>query len=326
MTDERIPGLAAAAELARSARRVVVLSGAGLSAESGVPTFRQAQTGLWERYAPEQLATEDAFWSDPELVWAWYQWRARLVRSCAPNAGHLAVAAWQRLLSGTPAASGHGPGHDAGPPGPRGSLTIATQNVDDLQERTGAEVMAHLHGSLFDYRCADCGAPAEHNPGTAIPDPAGAAGAGSAPDLEPLPRTAPPRCAVCGDGMLRPGIVWFGEMLPAGALEDTIAALEDCDLAVVVGTSATVQPAASLPYAALGVGAAVVEVNPEATDFSTAATVSLRGTAGQVLPALVPAYDDSHDHFPDQHRDRTHRGLRAGRPGRPRGPEGARRE
>ncbi|MGM7669300.1 NAD-dependent deacylase [Microbacterium sp. A93] len=294
MDPEMMPGLAEAAELARTARRVVVLSGAGLSAESGVPTFRDAQTGLWERYSPEQLATEDAYRADPELVWAWYQWRARLVRSCAPNAGHHAVAAWQRRLSGSP---GAGTGHDAGPAGSRGTLTIATQNVDDLQERAGAEVMAHLHGSLFDYRCADCGEPATHDPGTATADTAGAGGPGSTPDLESLLRIAPPRCAVCGDGMLRPGIVWFGEMLPADALADTIAALEDCDLAVVIGTSATVQPAASLPYAALGAGAAVVEVNPEVTDFSTAATVSLRGLAGQVLPALVPAYDGHHGPF-----------------------------
>ncbi|MGW9550433.1 NAD-dependent deacylase [Citricoccus zhacaiensis] len=274
MDAEIIPGLAEAADLARAARRVVVLSGAGLSAESGVPTFREAQTGLWERYSPEQLATEDAFLADPELVWSWYRWRARLIRSCPPNAGHLAVAAWQRRL----AANGD-------------ALTIATQNVDDLHERAGAEVLAHLHGSLFDDRCADCGEPAVHDTVTA---PEG--DAGSAPDLESMLRVAPPRCAVCGVGVLRPGVVWFGEMLPADALANTLAALEQCGLAVVVGTSATVQPAASLPYAALGAGAAVVEVNPEVTEFSTAATVSLRGAAGQVLPVLVRAYDDHHGH------------------------------
>lgn len=291
MSHSEIPGLTEALPLARSARRVVVLSGAGLSAESGVPTFREAQTGLWEHYSPEQLATEDAFLADPERVWAWYQWRARLVRSCAPNAGHLAVAAWQQRLSGSP---GSATGPDAGPEGSRGCLTIATQNVDDLHERAGAEVLAHLHGSLFDYRCADCGEPAAHDPGTAAPDP------------------APPRCAVCSVGMLRPGIVWFGEMLPADALAGTLAALEDCDLAVVVGTSATVQPAASLPYAALGAGAAVVEVNPETTEFSTAATVSVRGSAGQVLPALAQAYEGPHEHREEPHRPGAHR---EGRPG-----------
>lgn len=276
MTDPELSGLAEAAELARTARRVVVLTGAGMSAESGVPTFREAQTGLWERYSPEQLATEDAWFADPDLVWSWYQWRARLVRSCSPNAGHQAIAAWQRVL-GNPDA---------------GSLVISTQNVDDLHERAGADVLAHLHGSLFDYRCADCGTPAEHDPGSAGEKASGPArhsapAAGSEADLEQLLRLSPPQCTACGIGRLRPGIVWFGEMLPEQALDDTYSALEDCDLALVVGTSAVVQPAASLPYVALGAGAAVVEVNPEVTEFSTAASVHVPGTAATVLPALA---------------------------------------
>jgi NAD-dependent deacetylase len=288
VTDPGLPGLTEAAELARAARRVVVLTGAGMSAESGVPTFRDAQTGLWQRYSPEQLATEDAWYADPDLVWSWYQWRARLVRSCSPNAGHRAIAAWQRALGGSPDDGAPGSGPSAG------SLVISTQNVDDLHERAGAEVLAHLHGSLFDVRCADCGTPAEHDPGSAgdgTKDPAGpsAPAAGSEADLEQLLRSSPPQCASCTTGRLRPGIVWFGEMLPERALEDTYSALDACDLAVVVGTSAVVQPAASLPYVALGAGAAVVEVNPEVTEFSTAATVHVPGTAATVLPALARA-------------------------------------
>jgi NAD-dependent deacetylase len=288
VTDPGLPGLAEAAELAHAARRVVVLTGAGMSAESGVPTFRDAQTGLWERYSPEQLATEDAWFADPDLVWSWYQWRARLVRSCAPNAGHRAIAHWQRALVGSPDGGAPGSGPSAG------SLVISTQNVDDLHERAGAEVLAHLHGSLFEYRCADCGTRADHDPGSAGDGATGAAGpsapaAGSEADLEQLLRLSPPQCTSCSTGRLRPGIVWFGEMLPEQALEQTYAALEDCDLAVVVGTSAVVQPAASLPYVALGAGAAVVEVNPEVTEFSTAATVHVRGTAATVLPALARA-------------------------------------
>jgi NAD-dependent deacetylase len=308
VTHHDLPGLAAAVDLARAARRVVLLSGAGMSAESGVPTFREAQTGLWERFSPEQLASEDAFLTDPDLVWAWYQWRARLVRSCSPHAGHRAVAAWQRRLAGLPDAGIP----DAGPlgrGGTPGALTIATQNVDDLHERAGAEVLAHLHGSLFEYRCAECGAPADYDPGTAgdgrVADGRVAAGpggveasteggdvqpaAGSEAELAGLMRIPPPTCAVCGEGRLRPGIVWFGEMLPADALAHTFQALDQCDLAVVVGTSALVQPAASLPYAALGAGAAVIEVNPAVTEFSTAATVHVPGTAGAVLPALAAA-------------------------------------
>ncbi|MFC7402934.1 NAD-dependent deacylase [Citricoccus sp. GCM10030269] len=264
MTDDDVPGLAEAAELARRARRVVVLSGAGMSAESGVPTFREAQTGLWERFSSEELATEEAWLENPALVWSWYQWRARLVRGCSPNAGHRAIATWQRRLAQQPDG------------GAAGSLVIATQNVDDLHERAGAEVKAHLHGSLFDYHCAECGTPAEHDPSEDDPH-------------EQEPADGPPLCTVCGTGRIRPGVVLFGEMLPEEAFAQTSAALEHCDLAVVVGTSALVQPAATLPYVALGAGAAVVEVNPEVTEFSTAATVHVAGNAGTVLPALVDA-------------------------------------
>jgi NAD-dependent deacetylase len=280
-----LPGLAEAVDLARGARRVVVLTGAGMSAESGVPTFREAQTGWWGRYSPEQLATEEAFLADPDLVWGWYRWRARLVRSCTPNAGHRAVATWQRRLAGAAGADGA--------TSPRGSLRIATQNVDDLHERAGAEVLAHLHGSLFAFRCADCGEPAV---GAADDDPspvdAGRTAAERPAGLdvpEEPGRIAPPGCGVCGIGLVRPAVVWFEEMLPKDALAATMDALDRCDLAVVVGTSAQVQPAATLPYVALGAGAAVVEVNPAVTDFSTAATVHVPGTAATVLPALAAA-------------------------------------
>lgn len=264
------------AEAVRSARRVVVLSGAGISAESGVPTFRDAQTGLWERFSPEQLASEDAWWADPALVWSWYQWRARMVRTCAPNPGHRAVGQWQRALART-----------------GGSLQVVTQNVDDLHERGGAEVLSHLHGSLFEYRCAECGEPADHDPGAAGERQDGAPLAGQEEDLENLLLTPPPDCEHCADGLLRPGIVWFGEMLSTDALDRAYFALDQCDLAVVVGTSAVVQPAASLPFVALGAGAAVVEVNPEVTEFTSAATWHLSGPAGMVLPALAKLADQA---------------------------------
>lgn len=264
------------AEAVRSARRVVVLSGAGISAESGVPTFRDAQTGLWERSSPEQLASEDAWWAHPALVWSWYQWRARMVRTCAPNPGHRAVGQWQRALART-----------------GGSLQVVTQNVDDLHERGGAEVLSHLHGSLFEYRCAECGEPADHDPGAAGERQDGAPLAGQEEDLENLLLTPPPDCEHCADGLLRPGIVWFGEMLSTDALDRAYSALDQCDLAVVVGTSAVVQPAASLPFVALGAGAAVVEVNPEVTEFTSAATWHLSGPAGTVLPALAKLADQA---------------------------------
>lgn len=254
-----------ARDLIGAASRVVVLTGAGMSAESGVPTFRDAQTGLWERFSPEQLATEEAFRADPELVWSWYLWRARMVRACEPNAGHRALGVAQNRLAERCR-----------------SLQIVTQNVDDLHERGGAEVLAHVHGSLFEYRCADCGAPADFELGTAEPG-----SVGSEEDLERMMQVAPPACERCMHGVMRPGIVWFGEMLPPEDFNAAQTAVEKCDLALVVGTSGLVQPAASLPYLALESGAAVVEINPESTPLSEEATVTLRGTAAELLPGLL---------------------------------------
>ena len=257
------PGaLDAVRALVAAAERPVVLSGAGMSAESGIPTFRDARTGLWERFSAEELATEEAFLADPALVWSWYRWRARMVRARRPNPGHDAVAAWQRR---TP------------------DLEVVTQNVDDLHERAGARVLAHLHGSLFEHRCAECGAPADVDPGA----PSDVDAAGSEADLEAMLREAPPACPACGTGRIRPGVVWFGEMLPQEPWERAYEALERCDLALVVGTSGLIQPAASLPFVALGAGVAVVEVNPVETELSGAVTHALRGSAGAVLPALV---------------------------------------
>ena len=250
-------------ELARSARRVLVLTGAGASAESGVPTFRDAQTGLWERFDPLQLATPEAWAADPAQCFAWYAWRAALVRRAEPHAGHRAITRWQQL-----------DGVD---------LRVSTQNVDDLHERAGARVLAHLHGSLFEHRCAECGAPADVDPGA----PSDVDAAGSEADLEAMLREAPPACPACGTGRIRPGVVWFGEMLPQEPWERAYEALERCDLALVVGTSGLIQPAASLPFVALGAGVAVVEVNPVETELSGAVTHALRGSAGAVLPALV---------------------------------------
>lgn len=272
------PGLfAEVRELVSAARRPVVLSGAGMSAESGIPTFRDAQTGLWERFSAEQLATEEAFLADPKLVWSWYRWRARMVRARRPNPGHEAVARWQQRLDSLP--------DDGASPGPVGApgLVVATQNVDDLHERAGARVLSHLHGSLFEFRCVLCETPADVDLGELDEG----LEAGSEEDLEAQRLHAPPVCDVCREGRLRPGIVWFGEMLPRAAWDRAYDALERCDLCVVVGTSGLVQPAASLPLVALGAGAPVVEVNPDETELTDVVTHVLRGTAGEVLPALV---------------------------------------
>ena len=261
MTDQTLPGLgemesARLVELARRARRVTVLTGAGMSAESGVPTFRAAQTGLWERFDPTMLATPDAWQADREFVWAWYAWRVGLVRSVEPNDGHVALARW------------------AGLPGEQGAsrqVRIVTQNVDDLHERAGSEVLAHLHGSLLAFRCEACDAPYEGP--VDIP-------------VEPVERLAPPRCEACAEAV-RPGVVWFGEMLPQGAFDLAVDAVFDSDLVLVVGTSGLVYPAAGLPDLARGHGVPVVELNPERTDTSARVDISWRQTAARGLPALV---------------------------------------
>lgn len=273
----KLPEFDAVRELVTNARRPVVLSGAGMSAESGIPTFRDAQTGLWERFSAEQLATEEAFLADPALVWSWYRWRARMVRARRPNPGHEAVARWQQRLDSLP---DDGPS-PSGAPAP--GLVVATQNVDDLHERAGARVLSHLHGSLFEFRCMLCQSPAEVDLGELDEG----VEAGSEEDLDAMRRHTPPLCEVCREGRLRPGIVWFGEMLPMDAWDRAYEALETCDLCVVVGTSGIVQPAASLPLVALGAGAPIVEVNPDQTELTDMVTHVLRGTAGEVLPALI---------------------------------------
>lgn len=239
--------------LARAARRVTVLTGAGMSQESGVPTFRDAQTGLWTHVDPEELATPGAWRRDPAFVNAWFLWRVHLVRSVSPNAGHVALAAWGAR--------------------PDAEVRIATQNIDDLHERAGSEVLAHLHGSLFEWWCDTCAAPA---PTPAAPDHA----------VEHIP---PDDCRHCGIGAIRPGVVWFEEPLPHRAFFDAMRVCRDADLVVVVGTSGIVQPAASLPHLALAAGIPVVEIDPRPTELSPYATHAWRATAAEALPALVAA-------------------------------------
>ncbi|MGK5520991.1 SIR2 family NAD-dependent protein deacylase [Micromonospora sp. URMC 107] len=243
-----------AAALLAQARSVVIFTGAGVSAESGVPTFRDALTGLWRSFDAQRLATPEAFRDDPALVWGWYEWRRDAVRRARPNAGHVAVAAIEARVPGT---------------------VVVTQNVDDLHERAGSVAPIHLHGSLFAPRCGACARPAP------VPDEAPAEpGDGR--------RVAPPRCVSCA-GPVRPGVVWFGEALPAAALEAAVEAASACDLLVTVGTSGLVYPAAEIPQVAARLGATVLQVNPQETPLDAVSDVNLRGPAAQVLPALVRA-------------------------------------
>lgn len=235
--------------LIREARSIVVLTGAGMSAESGIPTFRQAQGGLWARFSPKALASPDAWRRDPALVWGWYLWRMAGVRAAEPNAGHVALAQ---------AAN-------------RREIIIVTQNVDDLHERAGSRDVLHLHGSLFAHRCFSC---AQGYEDVAIP------GMGDEPGY-----VDPPRCPQC-NGRIRPGVVWFGESLPKAPFQAAVTASQTCDLMLVIGTAGVVHPAAGLPALARQHGARIVEINPMETELSPLADVCLRHEAAQVLPGL----------------------------------------
>jgi NAD-dependent deacetylase len=249
MVDDHSPAVSreligrAAAAISR-ARHVCVLTGAGISAESGIPTFRDAQEGIWARFDPLDLATPEGFERDPDLVWRWYEWRRDLVRKAEPNAGHHALATLARRV-------------------PR--LTLVTQNVDGLHQRAGSTGVIEYHGNILRDRCTVEQVVAERSRD---------AGGGL------------PRCLGCG-GLLRPDVVWFGEMIPRGALLLADAAAENCDVFLSIGTSSLVYPAASLGEAALRHGATVIEINPDSTDLSPRAHVVLRGPSGLVLPAVL---------------------------------------
>lgn len=244
--------VAAAARALQSARRVVVTTGAGMSRESGIPTFRDALTGLWAQYDPEELATEAAFRRNPARVFGWYAWRRRLVRAARPHAGYDALVALERIVP---------------------DLTIVTQNVDGLHRRAGSRRVLELHGSLERFCCVDRRHPF---PADQVADPA--------TDTE----CEPPRCPRCG-AAVRPDVVWFGESLPERVTAEAWDRAASCQVLLVVGTSGLVQPAAQLPFIARDAGATVIEVNPDPTEVSAAAHIICRGAAGTVLPALVAA-------------------------------------
>ena len=245
MTDADV---AAVQALAQRAAGVCVLTGAGMSAESGIATFRDAMSGLWSRFDPAQLASEQGFRADPARVWAWYAERKQAVRAALPNAGHVALAAYGRRRSGV--------------------LTIVTQNVDDLHQRAGWPQTLRLHGDILADRWLQ-----------ACPKGRGCDVAKAAPG-------EPPRCADCGN-LLRPGVVWFGEMLPEDAMASAEQAARACELMLVVGTSGAVWPAAGLAAVARRAGAKVAILNPHASEIDEQAHWVLRGTAATLLPRLL---------------------------------------
>ena len=218
-------------------RTTVVLTGAGVSADSGIPTFR-GERGLWRNYRPEDLATPEAFARDPLLVWEWYEWRRGLVREAKPNAAHLAIARLPNAI-------------------------VVTQNVDGLHQRAGSKDVIELHGNLFRTRCT-------------LEE--------SRQDAADAFTDLPPLCN-CG-AMLRPDVVWFGELLPPGAFERAARAVRDADLLLVIGTSGVVFPAAGLVSFHQGLS---IEINPQLSALSSSCSFAIAANAAEVTPLIVDA-------------------------------------
>ena len=230
--------------LLHNTESICVLTGAGVSAESGVETFR-GSNGLWSKLKPEELANFDAFMRNPELVWEWYNYRKKIIHDVKPNPAHFALTRLQELVK---------------------DFTLITQNIDNLHIRAGSKNVLELHGNIERSYCIDCGK--------------------FIANVEVSSENKVPHCPSC-NGIIRPDIVWFGEMLPEGVFETATDAASRCELFLSVGTSAVVYPAASLPLTARKNGAYVVEINTERTEISQIVNETLLGKAGEILPPLV---------------------------------------
>lgn len=224
---------------------IVFFTGAGMSADSGLTTYRDKETGLWENVDPTALASIDAWAKDPEPMFAWYTWRSIVSNSVDPNAGHVAIGS--------------------------GGYPVITQNIDNLHERGGSQEIVHLHGSLFKWKCTICGRPYSY----------------TLPEWDsPMERLTPPVCPLCGN-FIRPEVTWFGEALPERAWNRAVELLNDCEVLVIVGTSGTVQPAASLPLVALDNGARLYEISPQPTSLTPLVHEFIEATAATGVPELL---------------------------------------
>lgn len=248
-TDESVRALAGA--LAR-ARHIAVLTGAGVSAESGIRTFRDTMEGLWKEFDPATLATPRAFARDPGTVSRWYDHRRLGCLAAEPNAAHNALAELERRTLAR-----------------AGRFTLITQNVDRLHQRAGSRSVVELHGSIIEWRCT-------------------ITGRRTTPPAKPLPAFPPPS-PFHPEGLLRPDVVWFGEMLPESAVEAADEAARACDLFLSIGTSSVVYPAAGFIELAHAHGARVAEINLDATPLSSRAAWTIREKAGVALPGIVAA-------------------------------------
>jgi NAD-dependent deacetylase len=239
---ERLKQIEQVRGLLQAPSRIAVLTGAGVSAESGIPTFR-TNGGFWQQYRFEDLATPAAFARDPKFVWTWYGDRRRAIAQARPNAGHFALAQMEEQMEKA-----------------KTSFTLVTQNVDGLHDLAGSKNVIKLHGDIWTVRCMKCSRERVERA-----------------ELNDLP----PLCE-CG-GMLRPGVVWFGEVLPEAALDKATAAVRAADVLIVAGTSAQVYPAAGL----IPLARAAIEINPEETAFSSEVAFSIRGPSAEILPQLL---------------------------------------
>lgn len=232
-----------AVEWLKNCQFLFVLTGAGVSKESGIPTFRDALEGLWANYNPEELATPEGFRKNPSLVWQWYDSRRQKVKDVEPNPGHYALAQLQKLVP---------------------EFFLCTQNVDGLHVRAGSTDVIEIHGSISRFKCFDKGHEQKDVPY----------------DLK-----EPPVCA-CGS-LVRPDVVWFNEPMPEKLLKQAFAAAEKSDVALVIGTSGLVYPAASIPFVAKQGGAKIIEINPNRTELTDSCDLFLAGPSGLILPQLV---------------------------------------
>jgi NAD-dependent protein deacetylase/lipoamidase len=250
VTDEQIQQ---ASNHIRTAKQLTVLTGAGVSKESGVPTFRDALDGLWARFDPTQLATRQAFEANPKLVWDFYEYRREIMRPAQPNPGHYALAELQRRFP---------------------HMRIITQNIDNLHERAGNRDIIRLHGAIAQNKCYfDC------------------QGAPTLVDISMIEwdkASGPPPCPHCGR-WVRPNVVWFGEMLPADQLYRAKNLLLQTDVMLVIGTSGLVSPAADMPARAKDHGAIIIEINPDTSMITRIANLKLEGPSGEILPRIVAA-------------------------------------
>jgi NAD-dependent deacetylase len=229
-----------------SQSRITIVTGAGVSAASGIPTFRGPE-GLWRNFKPEQLATPEAFHRDPKLVWEWYDWRRQIVASKKANAAHEVIATWSCRYP---------------------NFTLITQNVDGLHEQAGTRNVIRFHGSIWEVSCWN----------RCLDSPARWVDR-SVPFAE-----IPPDCPHCG-GLVRPGVVWFGEPIDPNVLVQSERAA-DCDIFLTVGTSSVVYPAAALVHEAKRQGAYTVEINTDKTPASGLLDLALTGPAEEILPQL----------------------------------------